>query len=197
MEHCTKDYKFFEETWMSIIWFNIEGEDEIYAALSSQIFGSKKKTLSYLKALSSLLHEENKYVIRKVTLFKMKLSKKFKNKKGYWTKVPDEDKIEDGTYNDRISWLTPFLKSPAIYDVLVVVRGIFDGEITFDVARVFLKSDDQSRIEQFMYYSKQVVDPKSKHSGIYEVNKRLLIDWETKKEKVEKLAKLSEDDLID
>ena len=196
-KYCYRDYDLFVNGWMSVIWLNYEGEGEIYAALSSQVFGTKKEAMTYLSGLAKVLLKEKRYVSQKVTLFKLKLKKKFRNRRGYWTKIKNQEKIEDGTYNEKISWLVPFLKSPVMYDVLVVVRGKFGDNVIFDVARVFLKSKNSDRMEKFMYYSKQVVDEKAKYSAVYEVTKRLAINWKTKEEREEKMNNVTEDDLLD
>ena len=182
---------------MAILWF-LDKDDNLSMALSSQTHKTVREVESYVKGLVSILIKKKIEEVYEVDVYELKLTRLIENKAEYWTKIPEKEKIDEGTMTEKINWLKPFLKSPLLYDVLVVPRNEVGGEMIFDVAKPFLKgSNSTDKIEDFMYYSTQIVEPTAKHSAIYEVSDLTVIDWKTGRKKKQRLTKVDEDELMD
>ena len=180
IDYCGRDYPFLNKAYIAIIWA-IDDSGQIITVLSSQLHKSKSALESYTKGIAQIM-TKRKSQVNKVNIIEIVMTKLWKNKKEYWTAVDSREKIKDGTMAEKISWLAPFLKSPKLYDLLIVPRTEMGGEMIFDLAKVFLKGNNQEKMEEFMYYSTQIVEPTAKNSAIYEVNKLTTIDWPSKKQ---------------
>ncbi len=197
IKYCSKEYKFLDKVYVAILWF-LDKDDNLSMALSSQLHKNIGEVESYIKGLITILKKKRIEEVYEVDVYELKLKVLIENRAEYWTKIPEKEKIDEGTMTEKISWLKPFMKSPLLYDVLVVPRNEVGGEMIFDVAKPFLKgSASMKKIEDFMYYSTQIVEPTAKHSAVYEVSDLIVIDWKTGKRKKEMLTKVDDDELMD
>lgn len=200
VKYCSKEYQFPKKAFIAIIWFSDNENEKLMAAISSQIHKNKQQVDSYVLGMESVLTKKSKTEaeIEAVDVYEIELVKLIDNKEEYWTKIPSKEKIDEGFLSDKGGWLSPFLKSPLLYDLLVVPRTAVGDEMVFDLAKVFLKGENSmKRIEDFMFYSDQVVEPTAKHSGIYEIKELTVTDWKSGAKKKGVLNKIDEDELMD
>lgn len=194
IRYCYRDYKFPQKAYFAVIWAT-DSDGQMTAVLSSQLHKSKHELETYTMGIVQIMNKRNSQ-INAVNITEIALAKTWPNKKEYWTAIDRQNKIEDGTMKDKIGWLSPFLKSPKLYDLLVVPRAEIGGEMIFDLAKVFLKGNNQGKMEEFMFYSTQVVEPTAKNSAIYGVKKVTSLTWPDKK-KTKVLIGIDENDLMD
>ena len=120
IDYCSRDYSFANKAYIAIIWA-IDDNDQMMTVLSSQLHKSKTEMESYIKGIAQIM-AKRKSKVEKVNIIEIVMMKLWKNKKEYWTAVDGKEKIKDGTMAEKISWLSPFLKSPKLYDLLIVPR---------------------------------------------------------------------------
>jgi len=184
---------------MPIVWFIDKKNQRLMSAVSSQIFENVGGLKSYAKGLAKILFDKNESKVIRVNVFKIELKELIKNKKEYWTKIPREKKIRTGSVNGPAGWIVKFLKSPSLYDILVVVESEVAKKPVFAIgSMIFLKGDDNlKKVEEYMYFSDQVVKPESMHSAIYDVKKMSNLNLKTGKLYKGKIPKMDEDELMD
>lgn len=196
IKYCSKDYEFPQKAYVAIIWF-VDDENRLMTAISGQLHKYLSEVESYTKGLGLVLAENDNEVIE-VNIFEIEMNKLLANKREYWTKVPREEKDETEKLTGGFGWVRGFLKTPKLFDLLVVPRKEMGGEIVFDLAKTFLRGGNSLvKIEEFMYYSTQVVEPTAKYSAIYNVNDLVVIDWKTGERRKTKTTKISKEDLMD
>lgn len=184
---------------MPIVWFVDKKNQRLMSAVSSQIFENVGGLKSYAKGLAKILFDKNESKVIRVNVFKIELKELIKNKKEYWTKIPREKKIRTGSVNGPAGWIVKFLKSPSLYDILVVVESEVAKKPVFAIgSTIFLKGGDNlKKVEEYMYFSDQVVKPESMHSAIYDVKKMSNLNLKTGKLYKGKIPKMDEDELMD
>jgi len=199
MDYCSKEYRFWQKAYIPIIWFVYRDTGRLMTVISNQIFKNIEEIKSYQKGMTEILAKKEGCEVTGINVFEIGLKKLIKNKKEYWTKIPRSQKFEIGAYEGLMGWIGKFLKSPKLYDILVVVRGETAGEPVFDLGKIFFlkSSDNMKKIEEFMYFSDQVVDPRSMHSGLYDVKGVFNLSLKTGKLYRTKIPKIDENELMD
>jgi len=199
MNYCSKKYEFWQKAYIPIIWFVYRDTGRLMTVISSQIFKNIEEIKSYQKGMAEILAKKEDSEITGVNVFEIGLNKLIKNKKEYWTGIPRKKKIDLGIGGESVGWIEKFLKSPKLYDILVVVAGEVAGEPVFDLGKIFFlkSSDNMKKIEEFMYFSDQYVLPVSMHSGLYDVKGVFNLSLKTGKLYKGKIPKIDEDELMD
>lgn len=199
INYCSKEYKFWQKAYMMVVWFVYKDTGRMMSTLSFRIFENVEEVRGYVRGTIKMLKEKEDSQAVEVNLFQLRLKKLIKNKKDYWTKIPEEERVVRDTEDGPIGWIGKFLISPKLYDLLVVVSAEVSDKPIFDLASVFFlkSSESMEKIEKFMYFSDQVVIPTAMHSGIYEVEDIYEMNLMTGKIKPSKLPKLDKGELMD
>lgn len=82
----------------------------------------------------------------------------------------------------RVRAFTPVAQYPTMYSLLVTPY-VFDDETKewyFNATLPMLEANHVHTIEQFMFKSDQVVEPRAKYSAIYTIGQKKRFNWKTK-----------------
>lgn len=178
-KYCDIDPKFPKIAWFGFIFKKYK--DQVLMVPIKKLHLTKKEGLDYLKLVAKKVkYKDDEW---DSMVIKIKLVKKIRNKREYWTREKELIKIDP--FVEMMSYVD-VVKHSDLYRILVV--GVYRDKKNnweWGATMRFLKSDNNKTVETYMYKSKEPVSERAKYSALYEVMKIIGVKKSGEENKVE------------
>jgi hypothetical protein len=176
-EYCTLEPDFPESAYILFLFILHEGQRVGIVPLDA-IYPTPDAASQAAHQVIDQLGETNHITVPEESLLiPITFQSLFTMKQGFWTKPTL-------SYDQqmRVRAFTPVLEHPTLYYLLVTPFVYDDSMHTWHLSATLplLYTNPTATIENFMFASDQVVEPRAKFSAIYTIGDKLRFNWKTK-----------------
>ncbi len=177
IDYCSLEPDFPQEAYLLFLFILHEGESVGMVPLDAIYRTPEDAADAVDDVIEQLGQSEHITIPEEALIMRVTLTTLFPMKQEFWKK-PSLSYDQHA----RVKAFSPVARHPEFYSLLVTPFA-YDDAISswfFNATLPFLYNGQTDIVEQFMQTSDQVVEPRAKHSAIYQIEEKNRFNWKTK-----------------